>query len=144
MLISLNGTFSDEQEETTVATHDSTNVIDLGDPGDAVARTMRFHGVVHTAVTSGGAATVQCRLTTSDTEIFTATTVLWASEAIAKASLVAGYKFTGKEGIRIPSGCLQYLQVEWIIGTAVLTAGKFNAFLSPDAQSNNFLNGVGA
>lgn len=131
-------TFSDAQEETTVAAHDSDNTIDLGADGDALARPMRFHVQIPTAVTSSGSATVQFKLLTDSDAAFGSAVTLYDSGAIGKASLVQGYKVTGKNGIVLPGNCERYLKATITIGTAALTAGAFDIFLSNDADSNKF------
>lgn len=121
--------FSDAQAPTTGAT-DSTNVIDLGAVGDAKDEMHLWIGV-NTTVTSGGAATVAFSLQTSaDNSSYS---VLWSSAAIAKATLVAGYNVVK---MRLPQGCKRYLKVVYTVATADLTAGKFDALLVMDAQTN--------
>ena len=88
---------------------------------------------VDTAITSGGAATVQFQLA-SDAQAAIATdgsaTIHWQSAAIPKATLVAGYVIAN---IPLPSGTPvyeRYLGILQITGTAALTAGKVNANLT--------------
>ncbi|MGE4471079.1 MAG: Bbp16 family capsid cement protein [Desulfovibrio sp.] len=138
MIIDSYNVFSDGQEETTVGTHNSTNVVDLGAAGDAEAMRPRLHIQVPTAVTSSGSATVQFKLLTSATSTFDSPTTLYDSGAIARADLIQGCKVTGPSGLFLPSGCMRYLKGQIIIGTAALTAGAFDMFLSPDADSNKF------
>jgi len=87
---------------------------------------------VDTAVTSAGAATVAFTLA-SDAQEAIATdgsaTVHAASGAIPKATLVAGYEAFA---VKLPAGTYErYLGVLQTTGTAALTAGKVNAFLTP-------------
>lgn len=135
MIIDTLNEFSDAQAETTVAAHDSTNVVDLGaDFNAAIGHELYLHILVETAVTSGGAATVQFQLITDeDTGFATAPVTLWDSGAIGKATLVDGYAVAR---VRVPKGTKRYLKVVYTIGTAVLTAGKFDAFLSPSVQDS--------
>ncbi len=144
MILSVYEEFSDSQAETTVATHVSDSVVDLLTAGDSVGREIRFHAVVAVTCTSGGSATVQIILETDGDVAFGSSVTLWSSAAIAVASLAQGYKFTGKDGLRLPSNVERYLRASIIIGTAVLTAGAFDIFLSNDSQSNDFTTGVGA
>ena len=81
---------------------------------------------VQTTVTSDGNATVTFALQTDSAVNFATAETLLATAAIAKASLTAG---TQVIRARIPMGCKRYLRVLYTIGTAVLTAGKFDAYL---------------
>jgi hypothetical protein len=96
---------------------------------------------VDTAVTSGSAnSTVAFSLQTSDTATFGTTTTLWATEAIAKATLTAGYK----RMVRIPPGVKRYIRGYATIGVtagsaAALTAGKWDMFFTKDADFNKQL-----
>jgi len=112
------------------------DVIDLSVARDIGAGEPLFFVVtVDTAVTSGGAATVTFQLA-SDAQAAIATdgsaSVHFASAAIPKATLVAGYRAVA---VRLPTegtAYEQYLGVLQITGTAALTAGKVNAFLTHD------------
>ncbi len=128
--------FSDAQAETTVAEHDSTNVIDQGAGTDAFGNALIadagsggdiwLNVVVTEAVTSGGSATVQFKLEQStDNSTFTDSILITA--AIAKTTLAAGYTVIKAP---LPSGLNRYLKMTYTIGTAALTAGKFTAYLS--------------
>lgn len=86
---------------------------------------------VDTAVTSAGSATVEFQLV-SDAQAAIATdgsaTVHYKSAAIPKASLVAGYLAVAVE---MPLGTYErYIGILQNVGTAALTAGKINAFLT--------------
>lgn len=88
---------------------------------------------ITTAVLSAGAATVQFTLA-SDAQAAIATdttaTVHWASNAIPKATLVAGYYVARVE---LPKGTYErYLGILQTTGVAALTAGAINAFLTSD------------
>lgn len=88
---------------------------------------------VDTDVTSGGAATVSFELA-SDAQAAIAVdgsaTVHFATAAIPKATLVAGYQVCC---IALPLGTYeQYLGIIQNVGTAALTAGKINAFITKD------------
>ncbi len=129
--------FSDAQVMSTAGTGAtaSTNLIDLNAEGDAYGNELYLIIGITTAVTSGGAATVQFKLETDDNAAFSSAKELWASSAIAKATLVAGYQVCA---IRIPAGCERYLRVTYTVGTAALTAGVFDAFLTEAPQANLF------
>jgi hypothetical protein len=89
---------------------------------------------VDTAVTSAGAATVQFILA-SDAQAAIATdgsaTQHWASIAIPKATLVAGYQLITPIPLEFPA-YEEFLGILQVTGTAALTAGKVNAFLTLD------------
>lgn len=102
---------------------------------------------VDTAVTSGGSATVQFALA-SDAQAAIATdgsaTIHWQSAAIPKATLVAGYAVCK---IEVPLGGApdyeRYLGILQTTGTAALTAGKVNAFLTDNPNTyRTFADGV--
>ena len=135
MILDRYNEFSNAQAETTVATHASDSVIDLQAKGDAYGKELYLVIQVQTTVTSGGAGTVLFKLETDSDEAFGSATALWTSEVIAKATLVAGYKVAA---FRLPSGCERSLRVTYTIATAALTAGAFDAFLTPAPQANDF------
>ena len=103
---------------------------------------------VDTTVTSGGSATVSFELAT-DAQAAIATdgtaTVHFASAAIPKATLVAGYTVAV---IALPLETPtyeRYLGILQNVGTAALTAGKINAFLTMDpAVWKAYDNGIAA
>ena len=87
--------------------------------------------LVSTAVTSAGAATVSFELA-SDAQASIATdgsaSVHFATAAIPKATLVAGYQAAV---VKLPVGNYeQYLGILQNVGTAALTAGAIKAFLT--------------
>ena len=141
MILDRYNEFSSAEAHTTAAEHASDSTVDLGASDilkfDAEARRIRFHCVVTTTV-SGTSSTVQVKLETDSTDAFSSAATLYDSGAIAEATLVAGYKVTGEGGLLLPSNCERYLRVTYTIGTAVLTAGAFDAFLSNDADTNEF------
>lgn len=117
--------FSDAQAETTVAVHESDNIIDLTAAGDAID-SLWLVVAVQTTVTSDGNATVAFALQTDSAANFATADTLLSTAALAKTALTAG---TQVIRTRIPMGCKRYLRVTYNIGTAVLTAGKFDAYL---------------
>jgi hypothetical protein len=109
------------------------DVIDLGTDGINVVDSVYLVVTVDTAVTSGGAATVEFQLA-SDAQAAIATdgsaTVHFKSAAVPKASLTAGATVCQVE---LPRGQYErYLGILANVGTAALTAGKVNAFLTHD------------
>lgn len=113
---------------------------------DGAGADIDFFGYVATSVTSVGAATVEIQLLGNATDPTFASNniVLFDTGAagIPKATLVAGYRFlAGKipraafnkivNATGIAGGPVtRYLTVNVIIGTAALTAGSFNFWLT--------------
>ena len=98
---------------------DLTNRRDIGEGED-------LYTVIHitTAVTSGGSATLAFNFVTADDSALTTNvTILYTTPAIAKATLIAGYRYPI---IEVPKGVLyqRYCGFQQVIGTAALTAGK--------------------
>jgi hypothetical protein len=135
----------DERNEFADATALSTSgtglqlvgdVIDTGGDGINDVESLYLMVTVDTAVTSGGAATVEFQLV-SDAQAAIAVdgsaTVHYKSAAIPKASLTAGA--TAVE-VAIPKGQYErYVGIVANVGTAALTAGKVNAFLTPNVNT---------
>ena len=121
---------SDAQAVTTAAATASTNVYDTLGPAPAdLGRGEELWVVasVNTAVTSDGSATVTFALQTDDNESFSSATTLFTTSAIAKATLVAGYRAFA---IKLPVGCERYIRGLITVATADLTAGKFDIYLT--------------
>lgn len=144
--------FADATSMSTAATGRALvgDVIDLGS-----APTLKDIGngeplylvlQVDTSFTSGGAATVSFELA-SDAAAAIATdgsaSVHFATAAIPVATLVAGYVAAI---VALPMGSYErYLGILQNVGTAALTAGKLNAFLTADPSKWTALpNPVGA
>lgn len=134
MILDKNLIMSKAQAETTVGTHVSNNVIDTLKLGDAVNE-LYFKAVVETACDSAGSATVKIQFVTDSSESFGSPAVLWDSGAIAVASLVDKYEF-GTVRLPKPDKLERYLAAQIIIGTAALTAGKFDIYLTKNPQTN--------
>lgn len=134
MIIDKLNEFSDAQAVTVSAA--ATNVVDLGAAGAIESKPLYLVIKVNTAVEAAGSATVTFALKTDDDEAIGSATTLWTSAAIAKATLVAGY-----EVVRLPINGRQlerYLQVYYTVASGPLTAGKFDAFLTADGDTNEF------
>lgn len=138
MLIDKRNEFADATALSTAgaATILFGDVIDTGGDGINDVENLYLIISVDTAVTSGGSATVQFHLC-SDAQAAIAVdgtaTYHWSSPAIAKATLVAGYRVCA---LALPKGTYErYLGIVTTIGTAALTAGKVNAFLTPSAPT---------
>lgn len=112
------------------------DVIDLGAGSKPLWDIDNIYLVINidTAVLSGGAATVQFQLA-SDAQAAIAidgsATVHFATAAIPKATLVVGYTVAVVQLPKLPL-YERYLGILTVIGTAALTAGKANAFLTRD------------
>ncbi len=130
MIYDIFGYFSAAQAPTTGTTA-STNVIDTGVAGRSIGSGEPVELVVQVATTctSGGANTTQFVLQDSADNSSFANVVL--SDPIAVATLVAGYE---PLRIKLPAGLRRYVRVAYVIATANLTAGAFNAFLTHDRQ----------
>lgn len=127
--------FSNQQTIAAVAsTIVSTNAIDMGATGtdvlgNSIASDLGRSSAevliqVTEAVVSTGAATVQFQLITSAAANLGSPTVISETPAIAKATLVPGYKAR----IAIPHGLTaRYLGMQYVIGTETTTAGKVTA-----------------
>lgn len=118
--------FSSAQAPTTGDTA-STDYIDALQPGNALVKPLYLEIIVNTTVTSGGAGTVAFVLQTDDNSSFSSPTEIYSTAAIAKTTLVAGYKAVQ---IPLPVGMERYIRVVYRVATADLTAGKFDAYLT--------------
>jgi hypothetical protein len=111
------------------------DVIDLGAVSQDIGNGEPLYLVVQvdTAVTSDGSATVSFELA-SDAQAAIATngtaTVHVVTPAIAKTALTAGVIVAS---VALPMGTYErYLGIIANVGTAAVTAGKINAFLTKD------------
>ena len=111
------------------------DVIDLGSTpqdygnGEALYLVLR----VTSAVTSGGSATVQFHLA-SDAQAAIAVdgsaSYHWSSPAVPVASLVAGYKLVVAVPVGVSVPYERYLGLLTTTGTAALTGGAVDAYLT--------------
>ncbi len=110
-----------------ITTSDSSTIyINLGVAGRDIGMSEDLHVCVTVmeTVTATGAATVVFTLQADVLTDFSTAVAVHATAAIAKATLVAGYRFF----IKIPPGIVgQYLNMLYTVGTGPLTAGKFSA-----------------
>lgn len=92
-----------------------------------------FIVIVSTTATSGGSATGQFSLVTSDSSNLSSATVIASGAAIAVASLTAG---TVAFVVALPPGVYKrYIGLQQTTGTAAFTAGAVNAFLAEDVNA---------
>lgn len=132
MILDRYNEFSDAQAVTASAA--STNVVDLQAAGAIEGKALFLHIKVNTTVTASGAATVAFALQTDNDEAFGSVTTLHSIAAIGKASLTAGTQVVRLPLIGMPLE--RYMRVYYTVATGPLTAGKFDAFLSMDADTN--------
>lgn len=121
--------------QAVTASAGSTDVIDLSQAraiGDG--EELEFFVNVDTAATAAGAATVTFQVQTDDNSAFSSPTTVIQTDAIPKATLVAGYQIK----ISLPVGATpeRYLRLYYSVATGPLTAGAFTAGLVLDAQNS--------
>lgn len=126
--------FSEAQAVTASAA--STDVIDLGPIAGnrrdiGVGYPLEFWALVKTTATAGGAATLNIQLQTSADN--SSWTTLYDSGSIPLAQLTAGSRVAS---VKVPSGVLRYLRVNYSVGTGPLTAGAFTAGINLDVDAN--------
>jgi hypothetical protein len=129
MIIDSQNQFSSAQAVTSTGSTAGSNVIDLGvsrDIGGAVTDQLMLLCEVVTPFTSGGSATLQVQFQTSADN--SAWSTLVQSDAVPVASLVQGYKFLPGE---VPGGTQRYVRLNYVVGTAAMTAGAITAALVP-------------
>lgn len=126
--------FSAAQAVTSTGDTASTNIYDNGSANAAeigLNENLWLNVSVSTTATSGGAATLTPVLQDS------ADGSTWADALVgptyALAALTAGASLWL---VKPPVGTRRYLRVVYRVATAALTAGKFEAFISLDAQRN--------
>lgn len=127
--------FCEAQAVTATGDTASTTVIDtgsaaLGDNGQT-GENLWVQALCSTTATSGGAATVQAVLQDSADNATFADVA--AGPVFALAALLAGATLLA---IQPPPGMREYWRIVWRVGTAVLTAGAFDAFISNTLQRN--------
>jgi len=127
--------FCEAQAVTATGDTASTNVYDAGGAsiGDAgqTGENLWVQATCSTTATSGGSATVQAVLQDSADNSTFADVV--AGPAVAVASVIAGKVLLQ---VQPPPGMRRYWRIVWRVGTAVLTAGKFDAYVSNTIQRN--------
>ncbi|MFA4972530.1 MAG: Bbp16 family capsid cement protein [bacterium] len=128
MYIEYNGILSDAQDETTVDSHISDNVVDWGAAGRRFYEPLWYVFRIDTAIVSAGGGTLRIQMVTSAAEALTSNTVLWDSGVIANATIVAWA--VGAIPYVIPvvgqGTLLQYFGAIYTIGTDVFTAGAWD------------------
>lgn len=126
--------FCEAQVVTAIGDTASTNVYDNGAVQGNAGQTgenLWVQAIITTTVTSAGAPTVQAVLQDSaDNATFADVAT---GPVFALAAAVAGTQILQ---LQPPPGMRRYWRIAWRVGTAVLTAGKFDAFVSNTLQRN--------
>jgi hypothetical protein len=117
--------------QAVTSTAASTNIIDQGAAGDAYRDGLFLVVQTREAATATGSATVNFTLETATDAAFTSPVTLFDSGAIGKASITLNSQMVKQ---RVPFGALRFLRVKYTVATGPLTAGKFDAFLTPDVK----------
>lgn len=122
------------QDQAVTASAASTDYIDLGVLRDIGNGERPEILVLCTQdVTAAGAATVTVALQTDDNSSFSSPVNLVLSDAIPKASLVAGAEVLR---VAVPYGTERYLRLFFTVAIGPLTAGKFTSGLIAQRQAN--------
>lgn len=128
--------FSVNQVVTAIGDTVSTNILDtLAAQDEGIGESMWFTAICTAQVTSAGAPTVQAVLQTAIDAPFTTPIDAVIGGSFLKAALVPNFTMLQ---VRLPVGLKRYLRAVWRVGTAVLTAGTFTAFLSKDIQAQQY------
>jgi hypothetical protein len=108
----------------------STSYIDTGVKGDALDGSENYLVVRCKAVvgSSGHAATIIVALQSDSDPAFGTVVSNFISATFAEAVVVAGYVLVK---MKLPVGLKRYIRVYYTIGTENLTAGSFDAYLTP-------------
>jgi hypothetical protein len=136
MITDANLTLSAAQAVT--ATAFSTNTIDLGVARDIGAgEELNVYINVDVSATAAGAATVNFQVVTSANANLSTPTIIGQTDAIPKASLVAGNQIT----VPVPRSFInklgqRYLGLQYTVSTGPLTAGSFSAGVVIDAADS--------
>lgn len=128
--------FSAAQAVTATGDTASTNVYDCGGAngqGDngQTGENLWVNVTVNTAATSAGSATIQAVLQDSADNATFADVV--AGPVVAVANVTLGAVLLQ---LQPPPGMREFWRIGYRIGTAVLTAGKFDAYVSNTIQRN--------
>jgi hypothetical protein len=134
LILDKNLIFSKAQAVTAVGTHNSEKIADIVEPGDAVNE-LYFEARVKTACSSAGSATVTINLVTDTDPDLGDPTILWSSGAVPVADLTDKYLF-GSVRLPKPDKLEKYLGAQIVVGTAALTGGAFDIYLTDTPQTN--------
>ena len=124
------------QAETTQAAHVSTNVIDTTAVPLNLNRPLYFVFQCEVVPISAGGGTLLIELGNSAAAAMSTDTVIWSSGIIINSVITAWVAQTTIYVVPVQGPfALRYVGVTYTIGTAVLTAGSWRAFLTPDAPA---------
>ena len=134
MILDAKHIFSEDQAETTQATHESDDIMDWGVTTKRVGPEALFlNVVVDTAITAAGGGTLQILLQQDSAVGFGTVETLIATKLFDAASGIAsGTKLLC---VQLPVEMKRYIRVAYVIASANMTAGSFNAFLSSVPQT---------
>jgi len=123
-----------EQADTSIAAHVCTNqdYVDFGKAGAGYNKKVLVT-INESMVTSASGATCLFTIQEDNDSTFGSPTTLFATSAIAVATLVAGYKVLE---FTLPAEVERYVRVTMTIATDTLASGKWNAWID-DAQQTN-------
>ena len=121
------------QDQAVTATAVSTNVYDAGAANRDIGNgePLELVVVVGEAAVSGGSSTLV--ITLQDSADNSSFADVLSSPSIPKASITLGAELFKT---KLPVGLRRYTRLNYTVGTADLTAGKFTAFLTPVRQAN--------
>jgi len=132
MIIDAQNLFSSAQAVTATAV--STNTVDLSQAREVFAgEEVEIFFNVDTTVTAAGAATVNFQVITPAPAAPTSPPSVVQPDAIPKANLAAGARFS----LCVPSAFInnlgqRYLGIQYTVGTGPLTAGAFTCGVTAD------------
>jgi len=121
--------------QAITVTDDSEDIWDTQTDFIGAGRPLPIQCAVTTTFTSAGATTLTISLQSSDDSTFGSSTTHWATAALAKAALVAGYAI---ELPPIPENTDRYVRLYYTVTTGPFTAGNLDANVVIDKQSNNY------
>jgi hypothetical protein len=135
MFIDVENAFCDADAVTASAASES--VIDLMKARRGAGTPLKIFCQVQTTFASAAQdGTMSVKLQTDDDENFGSSTTHWTTPAIAEASLVAGYCYDLPD---IPATSERYARLYFTVaGSGNFTAGKFDAGIVLDRQTNGY------
>jgi hypothetical protein len=135
MILDSQEQLSDAQAVTSTGDAASTNVYDTGAAADVgIGNDIYVYVKTKAAFTSGGSGTLQVVLQDSaDNSTFADVQALTPVKALA--TLTAN---TDLVRARLPIGLRRYIRLAYRVGTAAMTAGTVDAYLSLEVQAQQY------